>query len=58
MDLEDYGMTDETDTDDDFWVSSTEGIEVTSLGLSKLQTINLDFPSAFLPPDSPPPKRS
>lgn len=58
IDLQDSDPFDQTDTDDDLLVLFIEGLATTGLGSSKPQTINLDFPSAFLPPDSPPPKYS
>ena len=58
IDLEDYDTFDETDTDDDFLVLSLGRAAIVDSWHSKLRTINLDFPSAFLPPDSPPPKQS
>jgi hypothetical protein len=58
IDLEDYDISDEMDPDDDFVIFPIRAVEITGLGPSKPRTINWDFPSAFLPPDSPPPKQS
>lgn len=58
IDLEDYDTFDETDTDDDFLVSPFERAAILGSWHLKLRTINLDFQSALLSPDSPPPKQA
>ena len=58
IDLESYDPFDQIETDDDFLILSMAGVVIAGLISSKLQAINLDFQSAFLLPDFPPPKPS
>ena len=56
IDLENYEPFDPLETDDDLFVLFVTGAIATGLIFSKSQAQALDFQSAFLSPDSPPPK--
>lgn len=58
FDIENSNILDPTETDDDFLVFSMTGIVGVIPVFSQPQTTKLNFQSACLAPDSPPPKYS
>ena len=56
IDLENSSEFDESEFDDDFFVLAVVELKVAASIFSRFRAINLDFQSAFLAPDSPPPK--
>jgi hypothetical protein len=56
IDLENSSGFDESDIDDDFSTSAVVDLMIAGLILSRFRSMYLAFASAFLSPDSPPPK--
>lgn len=56
IDLENSSSFDPSEFDDDFFVLLVGELTIAVSIFSKFRGINLDFQSAFLSPDSPPPR--
>jgi hypothetical protein len=56
IDLENSSGFDESEFDDDFSVSAVVNPTIAGLIFSRFSSMHLVFQSAFLSPDSPPPK--
>ena len=56
IDLETSSGFDESEVDDDFSVPTVVDLTIASLIFSRCRSMHLNFKSAFLSPDSPPPK--
>lgn len=56
IDLENSSGFDEPELDDDFSVPAVKDLTVANLISSRFRSIRLASRTAFLPPDSPPPK--
>ncbi len=56
IDLENSSGFDESEFGDDFFVPTVVDLTIARLKFSRFRSIHLAFQSAFLPPDSPPPK--
>lgn len=56
IDLENSSSFDSSEFDDDFFVLLVGELTIAVSIFSKFRGINLDFQSAFLSPDSPPPR--
>ena len=56
IDLENSSDFDESEFDDDFSVTTVVDLTLTGLISSRFRSMHLAFQSAFLSPDSPPPK--